>query len=100
MTTVDSGAGRAGHGDADCAVPKLRAGKGRGKGASKGARRDDANSRDSGCGDSSSTESTDESSSETSDASSVVAGWSRRMRQDDSDWSAFNDSSTETSSVA
>ena len=37
MTTVDSGAGRAGHGNAGyCAVPKLRAGKGRGKGASKG----------------------------------------------------------------
>jgi hypothetical protein len=99
MTTVYSGVGRGGHGGADCAVPKLRAGKGRGKGASKGGRSGEGNasSRGSSCGDtSSSTESKDESSPETSAARCTPQG-TRRLKQDDSDWSAFNDDVSELS---
>ena len=98
MTSVGSGAGCADHEGVDCAVPKLRAGKGRGKGKGGRSGEGDVSSSGSSCGDTSS--STDESTPETSAASSDVAGWTRRLRQGDSDWSAFNDSSSELSSVA
>jgi hypothetical protein len=82
MTTVDSGVGRADHEGVDRAVPKLRAGKGRGKGKGGRSGEGDVSSSGSSCG---------ESTPETSAASSDVAGWTRRLRQDNSDWSAFND---------
>jgi hypothetical protein len=89
MTTVGSGVGRADHEGVDRAVPKLRAGKGRGKGKGRRSGEGDVSSSGSSCGDTGS--STDESTPETSAASSDVAGWTRRLRQDNSDWSAFND---------
>ena len=92
MTSVGSGAGCAYREGAGCDAPKLRAGKGRGKGVRKGGRggEGDGSSSGSSCGDTSSS-STDESTPETSAASSDVAGWTRRLRQDNSDRSAFND---------
>jgi hypothetical protein len=88
MTTV--GAGCADHEGADCAAPRLRAGKGRGKGARKGGQSGEDDT-------SSSASSTDESSAEASAAGSTPK-WTRRLRQDDSDWSAFNDDISELSS--
>jgi hypothetical protein len=72
-----------------CAAPCLRAGKGRGKGARKGEQR--------GGSDTSCASSTDDSSSEASTAGSTPK-WTRRLRQDDSDWSAFHDDISEQSS--
>ena len=72
-----------------CAAPCLRAGKGRGKGARKGEQR--------GGSDTSCACSTDDSSSEASTAGSTPK-WTRRLRQDDSDWSAFHDDISEQSS--
>ena len=83
MTTVGSSARRACHGDGNCAAPKLRVQKGRGKGARKGG------------GDASSSSSADSSSTSSTESESsleATAGRTRRLRQDNSDWSAFNDS--------
>ena len=75
-------------GDTVCITPKLRAGKGRGKGEGKRASDDDTSS--------SSDNDDDDSSSCSSTASSCAGGsvslkGTRRMRQTDSDWSAFQD---------
>ena len=85
MTAVDSNARRACHGDGNSVAPKLRVQKGHGKGARKGG--GDASSRSSSSADSSSTSSTESESS-----LEATAGRTRRLRQDNSDWSAFNDS--------
>ena len=76
-----------------CAAPCLRAGKGHGKGRGKGARKGEQR----GGSDTSCASSTDDSSSEASTAGSTPK-WTRRLRQDDSDWSAFHDDISEQSS--
>ena len=74
-------------GDTVCITPKLRAGKGRGKGDGKRASDDDTSSSSDDDDDSSSSSSTASSGA----GESVPLKGTRRMRQSESDWSAFQD---------
>ena len=70
---------------ASCATIPLRCGKGRGKGK---------------CSEEEDTDTSDSTSDTSSDSSSVsyghITAYTRRCRQDDSDWKAFEDSDTDS----
>ena len=83
---------------ADCTAPRVHVGKGQGKGMRKGRRSSDDDSSTSDDDTSSSSCSSDGSAPESPGAACVTPAWTRRVRQSESDWSAYQDDFSDSSS--